>query len=359
MRIPMRLPLRRTGRTRSFERRHLQTAGVALVALVLATGPIAAQPPAAQDAGPRQEATLEASAPDTPADEDGAKTSAPDTPGTPGTLGDASKGDASKPGKTASRPATVATICGLIAGNAEAVGMSKAFFARLIWKESRFDAAALSPVGAQGIAQFMPYTAAERGLSDPYDIAEAIRHSALYLRDLKAELGNWGLAAAAYNGGPNRVKAWMANGGSLPDETERYVNAITFHPVDWFLDDGHELEEKPLDDKLDFKDSCTKLPIMKTRAIFASSEPESAPMRPWGVQVAGNPKQSIAMKMFHRVQSSYGSILGGRDPIVIRDNNSAHQRIYAVRIGADTRSEADALCSRLRGAGGSCIVLKN
>ena len=222
MRIPMRLPLRRTGRTRSFERRHLQTAGVALVALVLATGPIAAQPPAAQDAGPRQEATLEASAPDTPADEDGAKTSAPDTPGTPGTLGDASKGDASKPGKTASRPATVATICGLIAGNAEAVGMSKAFFARLIWKESRFDAAALSPVGAQGIAQFMPYTAAERGLSDPYDIAEAIRHSALYLRDLKAELGNWGLAAAAYNGGPNRVKA-LDGERRLPARRDRAI----------------------------------------------------------------------------------------------------------------------------------------
>ena len=350
----MRLPFRLTGRTRRSERRRRQTAGVsaALVALALAlalaTGPVAAQP-SAKGAGARQEAALET--PNAgPSSEGGA--AAADTKGRSG----------SKPpsDRKAGQPATVATICGLIAGNAEAAGMSKAFFARLIWKESRFDAGALSPVGAQGIAQFMPYTAAERGLSDPYDIAEAIRHSALYLRDLKAELGNWGLAAAAYNGGPNRVKAWMANGGSLPDETERYVNAITFHPVDWFLDDGHELEEKPLDDKLDFKDSCTKLPIMKTRAIFAAAPvPQSAPMRPWGVQVAGNPKQSIAMKMFRRVQSSYGSILGDREPIVIRDNNSAHQRIYAVRIGADTRSEADALCNRLRGAGGSCIVLKN
>ncbi|WP_232845491.1 transglycosylase SLT domain-containing protein [Aurantimonas marina] len=252
---------------------------------------------------------------------------------------------------------TAADICALIAANADAVGMSRDFFARLIWKESRFDSGAISPVGAQGIAQFMPYTADERGLADPYNVASAIRHSALYLGDLKAELGNWGLAAAAYNGGINRVKRWIANGGSLPYETEEYVNAITFRPADWFKEDGNELEERRLDSKLDFIESCARLPIMKTRAIFATVE--SAPMRPWGVQVAGHVKQSVAMKMFRRVQSAYSGILGGKTPIVLRDRTGGRARIYAVRIGAETRGEADQLCQRLRGAGGSCVVMKN
>ena len=261
---------------------------------------------------------------------------------------------------SADQPLSAAAICGMIARNADAVGMSPDFFARLIWKESRFDAGAVSPVGARGIAQFMPYTAKERGLDDPYDARQALRHSALYLADLRAELGNWGLAAAAYNGGINRVKRWLVSGGSLPYETEDYVNAITFRPADWFREDGRELEPRPLDADRDFDESCARLPIMKTRAVFAAFDAvESAPMRPWGVQVAGHARQAVAMKMFRRVQSRFGAILKGRDPLVIRGRNGARQRIYAVRIGADTRGEADALCGRLRGAGGSCVVLKN
>ena len=49
----------------------------------------------------------------------------------------------------------VGAICDLIADNAAEAGMSPDFFARLIWKESRFDAGAISPVGARGIAQFL------------------------------------------------------------------------------------------------------------------------------------------------------------------------------------------------------------
>ncbi|MGB5842313.1 MAG: transglycosylase SLT domain-containing protein, partial [Brucella anthropi] len=64
---------------------------------------------------------------------------------------------------------TVGRICQLIGANADIHGIPRDFFARLIWKESRFDHNAVSPVGAEGIAQFMPYTAKERGLADPFD----------------------------------------------------------------------------------------------------------------------------------------------------------------------------------------------
>ncbi|MEM9370297.1 MAG: lytic transglycosylase domain-containing protein, partial [Pseudomonadota bacterium] len=96
-------------------------------------------------------------------------------------------------------------ICDTIKSAADRNGLPRPFFARLIWKESRFDIKAVSPVGAQGIAQFMPATAKERGLANPFDPAQAIPASAHYLADLKEAFGNWGLAAAAYNGGPDRV----------------------------------------------------------------------------------------------------------------------------------------------------------
>ena len=57
------------------------------------------------------------------------------------------------------------------------------FFTRLIWQESRFNARAVSRAGAQGIAQFMPGTAAWVGLANPFDAAEAITKSATLLRD--------------------------------------------------------------------------------------------------------------------------------------------------------------------------------
>ncbi|KQT85173.1 lytic transglycosylase domain-containing protein [Aurantimonas sp. Leaf443] len=258
----------------------------------------------------------------------------------------------------ATADARVGAICDLIEARAGETGMSPDFFARLIWKESRFDEGALSPVGAQGIAQFMPYTARERGLADPFDKEQAIRHSALYLRDLKAELGNWGLAAAAYNGGINRVKRWKASGGSLPYETQNYVLSITAREADWFRESGREVETRPLDAKLDFDAACRKLPVMATRAVFAI--PESAPMRPWGVQVAGHPNEAIALKMYRRLQDQYPGVLAGTDPIVMRVRPiSGPRRIVAVRVGADSRAQADGVCSRLRAAGGACVVMKN
>ncbi|ALN72170.1 lytic transglycosylase domain-containing protein [Aureimonas sp. AU20] len=252
----------------------------------------------------------------------------------------------------------VAEICDLIAENAGAVGMEPAFFARLIWKESRFDESALSPVGAQGIAQFMPYTARERGLTDPFDKREALRHSARYLRDLRAELGSWGLAAAAYNGGINRVKRWMQSGGRLPYETEDYVLSITAQPAAFFREEKREAEVAPLVKDLDFALGCRRLPILPTRTVFAAAE--SAPMRPWGAQVAGHPNEAIAVRLYRKLQDRYPGVLGGVEPIVMRTRPlSGPRRITAIRIGANTRGAADAFCAKYRGVGGSCVVMKN
>jgi soluble lytic murein transglycosylase-like protein len=64
-----------------------------------------------------------------------------------------------------------ADVCTAIAVYAAHYALPEGFLARLIWQESRFDPAAISPVGAQGIAQFMPGTARLRALRNPFDPA--------------------------------------------------------------------------------------------------------------------------------------------------------------------------------------------
>jgi hypothetical protein len=130
-------------------------------------------------------------------------------------------------------------ICQMIETAARANGLPVDFFARLIWQESRFQPDEIGPLTrsgerAQGIAQFMPGTATEHQLQEPFDPVEALPKSGEYLAELRNEFGNLGLAAAAYNAGPERVRAFLGGARELPAETRRYVLAITGRSVeDW------------------------------------------------------------------------------------------------------------------------------
>jgi Transglycosylase SLT domain/SPOR domain len=261
-------------------------------------------------------------------------------------------------GKAASavKPVTVDRICTLIAAEAKANSIPPEFFARLIWKESRFDHQAVSPAGAQGIAQFMPGTAKLRELQDPFNIDEAIPASATFLAELKRNMGNFGLAAAAYNAGEGRVSRWMSSGGFLPLETEEYVLDVTGEPADNFVSRGAEVTAKPLDAKLTFDEGCRKLPVIAFNTIAMST----IHVKPWGVQVAGNFRRSAAVNQYERVRRQFNSVLANHKPVVSRVRTPIGRRgIYAVRIGANSRAEADKICAALRSSGGACIVMKN
>ena len=111
----------------------------------------------------------------------------------------------------AAKSPSVDDICRTLGQAAAGNDLPEEFFTRLIWQESSFDPAAVSPAGARGIAQFMPQTAAMRGLTDAFEPLQALRESASYLRELRTTFrGNLGLAAAAYNAGPGAVEAWLA-----------------------------------------------------------------------------------------------------------------------------------------------------
>jgi soluble lytic murein transglycosylase-like protein len=154
-------------------------------------------------------------------------------------------------------------LCGLIAWSAREADLPAPFLARLIWTESRFDVRALSPKGAQGVAQFMPGTAALRGLADPYDPAQAIPASAAYLAALRTRFGNLGLAAAAYNAGEARVAAWLAGRGGLPGETRAYVLSITGESAEAHRAAGRAGRPvAPLAPDTTFRAACEALPVM-------------------------------------------------------------------------------------------------
>jgi hypothetical protein len=85
--------------------------------------------------------------------------------------------------------------------------VSAGLLAAQLMAESNFNPYAVSPAGAQGIAQFMPGTAAAYGLDDPFDAAEAIDAQAHLMSDLLEQFGSVQLALAAYNAGPGAVAA--------------------------------------------------------------------------------------------------------------------------------------------------------
>jgi hypothetical protein len=253
-------------------------------------------------------------------------------------------------------PVTVERICNLIDIHAGMNGLPRDFFARLIWKESRFDPGAVSPAGAEGIAQFMPGTARMRGLADSFDIDQAIPASARYLAELKAGFGNLGLAAAAYNAGETRVSRWLSSGGFLPLETEEYVLDVLGEPADNFSDRAHAATIKPLDAKLPFGEACQAMRRIAATTIAMAT----VHAKPWGIQVAGNFRRSAAIRQWQRVAPRVRRIVADAEPVVSRVRSARGRRgIYAVRIGADNRGEANAICQQLRTVGGSCIVLRN
>jgi transglycosylase-like protein with SLT domain/D-alanyl-D-alanine carboxypeptidase-like protein len=102
--------------------------------------------------------------------------------------------------------------------------VSAALLAGQLMAESGFDPRAVSPAGAEGIAQFIPSTAASYGLRDPFDPVEAIDAEAHLMSDLIRQLGSPELALAAYNAGPGPVEACHCV-PAIP-ETRAYVSRI-------------------------------------------------------------------------------------------------------------------------------------
>src|SRR5499427_1314884 len=125
------------------------------------------------------------------------------------------------------QPTSLDNLCNTLFTSAQDNDLPVPFFANLLWQESRLRVDDVSKKGAQGIAQFMPKTAVETGLANPFDPMQAIPASARFLQRLRLQFGNLGFVAAAYNAGPRRVIEWLERRASLPRETRDYVVRVT------------------------------------------------------------------------------------------------------------------------------------
>ncbi len=258
-------------------------------------------------------------------------------------------------------------MCLMIESAARASGLPLEFFARVIWQESRFQSDAVGPVTrsgqrAQGIAQFMPGTASERRLLDPFDPVQALPKSAEFLGELREQFGNLGLAAAAYNAGPRRVQEWLAGTGPMPQETRNYVVAITGSTVD----DWASAAKTSKPPERAPNTSCRELMAMLKRApnpFVAQLEQhvKLAAAKLWGVQLAAGFDRNKALAMYARAMKRLNAVIGDQDPSLLSSvmRSRGSHMFYQVRIGADTRPAADDLCNRIRRAGGACFVLRN
>ena len=120
-----------------------------------------------------------------------------------------------------------AAISGLVRRIAREENVNENEFLALVYQESRFNPCAKSGVGATGLAQLMPLTAAELGVNEN-NIEENLRGGAQYYRQqLQHYNGNVALALAAYNSGAGNVNKY----GGIPPfkETQGYVRSITQH----------------------------------------------------------------------------------------------------------------------------------
>lgn len=246
-------------------------------------------------------------------------------------------------------------LCRLVETAAADEKLPIGFFTRLIFKESAFRPHVVSPKGAQGVAQFMPDTAAQQGLADPFDPEQAIPASAKLLSQLRARFGNLGLAAAAYNGGPMRVENFRQGRGDLATETQDYVAAITGAAAeDWRAGKSDD------DLSAEHEAKCVTLVAQLGRGAGGRSL-ASAALAPWGVQLAGNFSRSLALSAYARAALRLRNVIGERAPMIIgtRLRFRGARPFYRVRVPAQTRQAADDLCSRIRARGGACIVLKS
>lgn len=160
-------------------------------------------------------------------------------------------------------PAFIAKVCRQIERHAAEQALPPGFLAKLIWKESWFDPNAISPKGAEGIAQFMPATAARWGLENAFDPMQAIDASATLLGHLHRGYGNLGLAAAAYNAGERRVDAFLAGRSGLPRETLDYVAAITGVEAAIWKRERNKQVSFELDATRPFREACAEMPVHK------------------------------------------------------------------------------------------------
>ena len=200
-------------------------------------------------------------------------------------------------------------------------------------------------------------------LLDPFDPVEALPKSAEFLAELRNQFGNLGLAAAAYNAGPGRLRDFMSGRRPLPAETRNYVMAITGISIDEWAKGAQSAGEAHAQPAAV---NCHELVALLKQApnLFVEELQERINVvatSPWGVELGAGFSRERVLTAYANLLKRLGEILSGHDPSILSSvfRSRGTRPFYQVRIGAETREGANGLCAKIIRAGGACIVLHN
>jgi hypothetical protein len=150
----------------------------------------------------------------------------------------------------------------------------------------------------------------------------------------------------------------------LPKETQTYVRIVTGHAAqEWAGQAGQlnlALPEAVPCPQMAKSFATWQASTLRTTGSQSERGSGDAPQdAAWAVQLIGSPSQTTALASFQQLQRRYQSLLGSRQPLVIRSKVGTSAFWYRVRLAVDSRRDAEKLCSSLRAIGGSCLVQRN
>ncbi len=259
-------------------------------------------------------------------------------------------------GATAQTP-TVDDVCRALEQSAAENALPVEFFARVIWQESRFDARAVSPKGAEGIAQFMPR---DRQLARPRRSVRSDRGAAAFGCLLARTAGpvwqSW-TRCGSVQCRSRRVSAWLTSHRALPAETRNYVALVTGWTADeWASSSPPEKADTTIPQGV----PCTRL----ANLILAPKQERQrivAYIPRWGIQLAAHLSESTAWAIYRDRLKRFGSLIGDREPIVLHKEipGMGRAKRYIITIADDDRGPLDKVCRKLIAADATCDVLRN
>jgi Transglycosylase SLT domain len=262
------------------------------------------------------------------------------------------------PGGDAETADSIDGLCQALMTSAQDNGLPVAFFANLIWQESHLQHDAVSPVGALGIAQFMPSVAEEVGVLDPFDPRQAIPASARFLRTLREHFGNLGFVAAAYNAGARRVGEWLDHHRALPLETRNYVLRVTGLSVEAWrkapVDDSELTFVRPL--------PCRDLPafadleqaqLRVAEQIEQARQSQSQQQKP-AATLAATPLEPAAAKAAHKTPAARRAVAARKAA-----TKAAATEAAAAKAGRKTPAARGVVADRKPEARGTGVIARN
>jgi hypothetical protein len=146
----------------------------------------------------------------------------------------------------------------------------------------------------------------------------------------------------------------------MPAETRSYVVAITGQSIEDWVSAGRQSDFR--DDQFSCDEMLALVKRVPDTYLAALEERVNRNAgRPWNVQLSASFSRTAALTKYADQVKRFAGAIADSDPVisgaVLRSRGT--RALYRVSVGAESRTEANGVCNRIRAAGGACMVLRN